>query len=284
MILIADSGSTKTDWVLCDMYAILKTFKTQGLNPYYVSQEEVKSVLENGIGNEAFFKDISEVYFYGAGCSAPQKKEIINSGIQALLKNARIEVSTDLMGAALALFGKGSGIAAILGTGSNICLFEGGMITQNPVSLGYIFGDEGSGSYMGKKLAEAFLRDKLPKEIEIAFNEYFHFSKADILNHIYKEKYPNRFLASFCYFIRDYQDNQYLTQLINSSFDDFIEHQASLIPDYNTRTWGVIGSIGFEFKNQLMASLNKYHIRVDKILLSPIDGLIDYHQKNKSES
>ncbi|NLF43380.1 MAG: N-acetylglucosamine kinase [Bacteroidales bacterium] len=281
MILIADSGSTKTDWVLCDGIAILKSFKTQGLNPYYVSQEEVTMVLENGIGNEAYLKDISEVYFYGAGCSAPQKKEIIFNGIQAILKKARIEVSTDLMGAALALFGNGSGIAAILGTGSNICLFEGGMITQNPVSLGYIFGDEGSGSYMGKKLTEAFLRDKLPKEIEIAFNEYFHFSKADILNHIYKEKYPNRFLASLCYFISDYQEHSYINQLINSSFDDFIEHQASLIPDYNTRMWGVIGSIGFEFKNQLLASLNKYHISIDKILLSPIEGLVDYHRGKK---
>jgi len=281
MILIADSGSTKTDWVICEGHAILKTFKTQGLNPYYVSQDEVTSVLENGIGKEAYLKDISEVYFFGAGCSAPQKKEIIFNGIQAILKNARIEVSTDLMGAALALFGKGSGIAAILGTGSNICLFEGGLIRQNPVSLGYIFGDEGSGSYMGKKLTEAFLRDKLPKEIEIAFNEYFHFSKTDILNHIYKEKYPNRFLASFCYFIRDYQDNPYLSELITSSFDAFVECQASLIPDYNTKTWGVIGSIGYEFKNQLLATLKKYHINIDKIYLSPIEGLIDYYRINR---
>ena len=201
MILVADSGSTKTNWGLVDNENNVVSFQTIGLNPFYVTKGIVKNELLLHFPSDINTNYIKNIYFYGAGCSSTERCNIIKSGIEYLFKKAKVYVAHDLIGAARALFGNEKGIVAILGTGSNAACFDGKKITKNISSLGYILGDEGSGAYLGKMFITDFLNNELPNNLYNKFINEYEITKENILDAIYSKPFPNRFLASFTRFL-----------------------------------------------------------------------------------
>ena len=277
MKLIADSGSTKTEWKLIENNQIINSFITIGLNPYFVKTQEIHAVVESEISHFVDKSRISECYFYGAGCLAEINKLIVKEALLKSFSNCIIEVETDIVGAARALFQRSKGIACILGTGSNSCLYDGEKIIENIPSLGYIFGDEGGGVHIGKKLISAFLRNELPNEITKKLQKEYQLSRESIMNFVYKEKFPNRYLAAFCTFISDNIDNSYLETIVKESFSEFVICQLSKYSDYQKMPIGFIGSIAFYFKEQLNEVLKESGLKLSKVMKSPMDGLIEYH-------
>ncbi|MCF8299306.1 MAG: hypothetical protein K9J13_17285 [Saprospiraceae bacterium] len=277
MKLIADSGSTKTEWKLIDKGQILNSFITIGMNPYFIKSDEIHTVVENMITPFIDKSQISGCYFYGSGCLAENNKLIVNEALSKSFGNAKIEVETDIVGAARALFQKSKGIACILGTGSNSCLYDGEKIIESVPSLGYIFGDEGGGVHIGKKLITAFLHNDLPNEISEKLISEFNLNRESILNSVYKEKYPNRYLASFSHFIKDNIDNYYIENIVKESFRDFLKFQISKYSDFQKTRISFIGSISYYFKEQLKYVLNESGLELFKVMKSPMDGLVEYH-------
>jgi len=200
MILIADSGATKTDWRLISGKKEICNVKTIGFNPYFIDTEDIINVLKDNLIPNLSEHIVQKIFFYGAGCSTPLKNDIIVKALQNLFKSAEINVEHDILGAARGLFGNSEGIACILGTGSNSCYYNGKTISESLPSFGFIYGDEGSGAQLGKYLVEAYMKHKLPEDLHTKFMEKYKFSLEDILTNTYKNPSPNRFLASFTTF------------------------------------------------------------------------------------
>src|SRR5665647_1869427 len=214
MILIADGGSTKTDWRLIKEGREYKQIQTSGFNPYLVGSDEIEEILWKELQPYIDNTSVSAVYYYGAGCSTPVKNMIVENAFEKIFPNARIHISHDLLAASHALCGDEEGIAAILGTGSNSCYYDGKDIKDGIFSLGYFFGDEGSGAYLGKQFLIAYLHNELPEEIDAKFREEYSLSNENILDGVYTKPAPSRFLASFSRFINENRDNPYIYNLI----------------------------------------------------------------------
>ena len=205
MIIIAESGSTKTDWRFLQEDNSIRQARTAGLNPYYRTGEEIRNIIQDELGNEFTSMSPKIIYFYGAGCNSESTKNSVISSLRAIWKSAEVIIAHDLLAAARSLCLDQPGIACILGTGSNSCFYNGTVIKENVPSLGYVLGDEGSGAFLGKQLLRAYARKELPDVIHDRFEKRFNYSTSDVLEHIYKQPQPNAFLASFSKFI--YQSN-----------------------------------------------------------------------------
>lgn len=283
MILIADSGSTKTDWRLIDASQQIHQYTTQGINPYLQGQKEITSIfqtellpqLKSGISSH-----ISEIHFYGAGCGSLQKKKMIASSLFIDFVSARIEVHTDMLGAARALCGSTPGIVAILGTGSNTCYYDGIHIVENHPSLGYILGDEGSGAHIGKTFIQAYLNKELPENIATRFYDRFQLDKEQILDNVYKQPMPNRFLASFCKFIFQNLKESYLIDLVATCFQQLFDKHI-LRYEHVTLKLNCVGSVAFYFSNILRAVAENKGVPIHNIIETPIAGLTLYHLKEE---
>lgn len=276
--LIADSGSTKTDWALVKDQEVVKQVKTIGLNPYLNTRDSITSALRNELlvnFSAGEVKDTLQIEFYGAGCSSDDQKQIIESCLHSYFPLAEIIVEHDLYGAARAVCGSNSGIAAILGTGSNSCYYDGERIVKNVISLGFILGDEGSGCYIGKQLVADFLNEEMPESLRKNLAEDLEVCKNQIFENVYKKPRPNKYLASFTKWIdRYYEESDYLHQLINNSFDDFFVKSILKYEEHKTHEINVVGSVGFTFKKELESVADKYDCKIGRILRSPIDGLV----------
>ncbi len=277
MILIADSGSTKTDWVVAEGHNVLKTFKTVGMNPYFVQTEEAKGILQEAFAGKFNKEDIRAVHFYGAGCSSAPKQQVIQDALQDIFPHITTEVDHDMLGAARALFGNSSGIACILGTGSNACVYDGRHITESLFSLGYMFGDEGSGAHLGKTYIADHLKEKAPQEIMHAFVDKYELSREMILTNIYKKSNPNRFLASFTHFLREHITHPYVYSLVQACFEAFFEEQLSRFSEYKKYRLGCIGSVAYHFREVFEKAAEKYGLQVTQMMASPMEGLVRYH-------
>ncbi|MES2590638.1 MAG: N-acetylglucosamine kinase [Bacteroidota bacterium] len=282
MILIADSGSTKTDWRLIEENNKTQQFSTQGFNPYFQDSDEIATVLKNELLpqlNPFFSVDTEkiQIFFYGAGCSAASKKEIIKAALIQLFPLAVIEVETDLLCAARALCGSNPGIAAILGTGSNTCYYDGKSIVENRASLGFILGDEGSGAHIGKTFIQAYLNQEMPKELADRFYERFKLNIDDILNSIYKKPLPNRFLASFSKFIYQNLKEQFVIDLVANCFEQFFDRHICKYEKYKELKLSCVGSVAFYYSNIFRAVALKKGVNIDTIIETPIAGLTLYH-------
>ncbi len=282
MILIADSGSTKTEWVVTEGHNVLQTFKTVGLNPYFVKTEEARGILQEAFAGQFNKKDIHAVYFYGAGCSSAPKQKVIHDALQDIFPRINTLVDHDMLAAARALFGNTPGVACILGTGSNACVYDGRHITESLFSLGYMFGDEGSGAHLGKSYISDHLKEKAPMEIMTAFVEKYELSREEILTHIYKKANPNRFLASFTHFLKEHLDHPYIFRLAEECFEAFFEEQVSRFFQYQKRKLGCIGSVAYHFREVFERAAGKYGMQAAKIVVSPMEGLVGYHASNPS--
>jgi N-acetylglucosamine kinase-like BadF-type ATPase len=278
MKLIADSGSTKTTWVLLDGEKVKSTLATGGLNPYFHSAESVEAVIRADLAPFLVTSHVGEVHFYGAGCSTTYNNNLISDTIRLFFRNADIFVYHDILGAARALFGDGSGIACILGTGCNSCYYDG-KETFSPVeSLGYLFGDEGAGSYLGKLFLGAYLKKTLPPDLRESFDNAYGYTLEDILNSLYNKPSPNRYLASFSLFLGPNREHPFVRQLLERSFTDFFNAHIRKYGSYNTADVGFIGSIAHTYREVLDKVAGREGVKIKKILSSPVEGLIDYHR------
>jgi N-acetylglucosamine kinase-like BadF-type ATPase len=277
MILIADSGSTKTTWTLLEDQRIVASVLTAGMNPYFITSETVEAILRADLVPNIPANFVREIHFYGAGCSTENNNNMLQDAMKLFFRKASVSVYHDILGAARSLLGKGKGIACILGTGCNACYYDGEEVFSKVPSLGYLYGDEGAGSNLGKTFMEKYLKDKLPDEIRIEFEQQYKLSLEDILNALYNRPFPNRFLASFSEFIAPRKDHPFFHDLVKKSFQSFIDEQVRKYPDHENLTISFVGSIAWYYRDilQEVAAENDLHVGI--ILKSPMEGLIRFH-------
>jgi N-acetylglucosamine kinase-like BadF-type ATPase len=286
MILIADSGSTKTDWHLSDSNYHTYKFKTIGFNPFFQDSEmivnELKTHLKPCIDvlNLTASKTL-QVHFYGAGCSSDEKRNIVKRALLQIFPKAEIFVEHDLLAAARALCGRKEGIAAIMGTGSNSCYYDGQKIISNVSSLGYILGDEGSGAYIGKHFIQDYLNRDVPSKIAENFLDVYKLKDEDILDAVYKFSMPSRFLASFSKFINQHRNEEYFINLMEYNFDQFFIKHICKYSNYKTTSLSCVGSIAYHYSDVLIRVAERREIKIDKIIESPIADLTSFHLPSK---
>ena len=277
MILLADSGSTKTDWCLVDQKNSVTKVRTAGINPFFQSSEEIANELATHLVPHLPTTHLDSVYFYGAGCTK-EKSPIV---AEALKKQFEItgacEVATDMLAAARGLCGHQPGIACIMGTGSNSCAYDGKDITKNVSPLGFILGDEGSGAVLGKTLVGDVLKNQLPKDIVEAFHVEYGLSNADIIDHVYRQKFPNRFLASFVPFLAKHIENKAIFDLVKENFRRFLIRNVKQYQGWEHLPIGFVGSIAYYFQQPLKEALEAEHMTIGKTIQAPMEGLIAYH-------
>lgn len=270
MLLIADAGGTKTDWVVCQSGVEIYKTCTSGINPAVMDYDSIKDVIETelvvSIGR--YVSDIIRIEFYGAGCTKEYAK-IVERVLGEYFCNSELIVDSDIVGAAKALCGDSLGIAAILGTGSNSCLFDGKEIVQQTPALGYILGDEGGGAVLGRLVLNALLKGRLPKEIVDAFNEEYKLSMVDIIECVYRRPMANKFLASFSTFISKHLDCIEIENLVVENFRSFFRNN---IKPYNHPELPVncVGSIAFYYEKQLRKAAELEGFMVGRILRTPL--------------
>jgi N-acetylglucosamine kinase-like BadF-type ATPase len=275
MILIADSGSTKTDWRLIDGSKVT-SYTTIGFNPYHISSDAIIETL-NKSELSLVRSSIKQLFFYGAGCSSDAKKKIIKEPLSVFFTDARVEVEHDMLGAARATCGKNEGMVGILGTGSNSCMYDGSNIIESIPALGYVLGDYGSGVDIGKAFLRMLLLGDLPKAIELDFNQKYNLSIDDILNAVYKEALPNRFLASFSEFVYQHLSNNEMKELVEACFKSFFDTNISKYTNYQIKKLHLIGSVAYAYKGLIENVAINYSITLGKIIKKPIDELVIYH-------
>ncbi len=279
-LLIADSGSTKTDWRFIDANHGILAFRSEGYNPWIVEAGQIEESLRREVLVQLGNQKPDEIYFYGAGCGTPEKKKVLADVLATVFGSEaplHIEVDTDLLGAARSLCGPEAGIAAILGTGSNSCSFDGKNILENRPSLGYALGDEGSGAALGKELLRKFLYEDLEIRLKENFMKRFNLDRAQILDHVYKQPLPNRYLASFSKFVFQNIEHPQCTEMVIENFREFFLHHVLRYPDAKQLPLHVTGSVGFYFSNLLRRVAEEQGVRLGRVTETPIAGLLNYH-------
>lgn len=283
MLVIADSGSTKCDWRIV---AEDKTFidcATMGINPYFHNEDVIENEL---LGSEELMRvahKVKALFFYGAGCSSTELKRTAEQGLTRIFPNAEIYVDHDLVGAAFAVYEDDPCISCILGTGSNSCHFDGDIVREEVPALAYILGDEGSGSYFGKKLISDFLYKRLPQNINDALVDKFGLTKDIVVDRVYMKPHANVYLASFMKFITGFKSEPYVQDMILEGIGKFLDIHVTCYRDFETVNTHFIGSVAYYHEDILRQAAEMRNINVGKIIKKPIDGLYDYHIKNYFE-
>jgi len=277
MIIIADAGSTKTDWSLIDDTNRVVSFQTQGFNPYFNNTETIISGLKKDFPDDIDYSLINHVYYYGAGCSTEKNCDIIYQVLNNIFSNSVLFVSDDLLGAARSLFGNQEGIACILGTGSNSGYYDGKNIIKRLPSFGYLFGDEGSGAHLGKMLIQDYLSEGIPELVKELFDKKYNYSLGDILEGVYKNSYPNRFLASFTSFLSENISIPYIEQLVKTSFSEFFEKNLKKYSSFDTPELACVGSVAYYFRKFFQEIAEANNVNVIRFSKTPVRGLIRYH-------
>lgn len=277
MILVADSGSTKTDWRLIISENEIHQFQCIGLNPNFHKKETVLSAIQQTFQDDKLNREIKEVYFYGAGCSTNLAQQFIQAQLQVVFKQANIQVAHDLLAAARASCGHQKGLAAILGTGSNCCLFDGSEVVASFPSGGYSIGDEGGGVHIGKRILKAYIEEYMPLELRERFDFRYQLSLDDILESLYKKPNPNRFMASFSQFAYQHKEDPFITKELLQVFDDFFEHKVLRFDEAKTVPLNMVGSIAFYYNEYIRTVAELKGVSIGTVLEKPIAGLSLYH-------
>ncbi len=279
MILIADSGSTQTDWSVVKDGKPIKQIQTKGINPYFQTEEEISNEIKSSLISQLDTKDFVAVYFYGAGCTF-DKIEIVKRAIEKNIHVRKdVEVNSDMLAAARGLCGYESGIACIMGTGSNSCYYDGRNIVENVSPLGFILGDEGSGAVLGKLLVSSLLKNQLTSGLKEKFLEQFNLTVADIIDRVYRKPFPNRFLATFAPFISENLDDPTIHSLVVDSFKSFLKRNVMQYKNHDKLPIHFVGSVAFHFQDLLKEALHEMNVKLGTIIQSPMEGLIEYHSK-----
>lgn len=275
MKLIADSGSTKTAWAVVENPN--NVIKTDGINPIFMDSAQIENTLRTQLlPNIA--ETITEVYFYGAGCANEEKINIVRTAIQSVFGDIKVEIASDLLGAARGLCGHQSGIACILGTGSNSCLYENGKISWNVPALGFILGDEGSGAVLGKLLMGNIFKNQLPEAVKEDFTKTYGYNMMDVIEKVYRQPLPNRFLASFGPFIAKHKEVPEMKEMITTALESFIIRNVKQYP-YTTMPVSFTGSIAYYFSDILQDLATRHGLTIGKIEKDPLRGLVEFHTK-----
>jgi glucosamine kinase len=278
IILIADSGSTKAEWCLLDGKK-RKTIYTQGISPYFLSTDQIQQLLEAELKKKMSNVEPDEIYYYGTGVNNPENAKSIKLALKKTFIKATISINNDLLGAAKALCGNEKGVACILGTGSNSCYYNGKKIIKNSPGLGFILGDEGSGAYMGKKVVQYYLYNTFDPDLMDRFNAKYNTNKVEILDAVYKNALPNRYLASFVPFLIENRGHFMIENIIEDAFNDFFFNHIYKYRESWTLPIHFIGSVAFGFKDVLKEMCNSYELQLGRVLKNPMDGLVKFHRE-----
>lgn len=282
MILIADCGSTKIDWCLLNGKKVEKQVFTMGMNAVMLTEEEMRGRIGAELMPELsdYAAEIKEVYFYGAGCISTEVCSNVACAIKANLPEAdKIEVYTDLLAAARALCGHEPGIACIMGTGSNSCLYDGTGISANVSPLGFILGDEGSGAVLGKLFLGDVLKNQLPATVRAEFLEEYSLDLLTIIRRVYREPQPNRFLASVTPFISKHIDVKEIHDMVLGTFTAFFKRNIMQYTGYEAHKVNFVGSIAYYFRDVLEEAARNTGCTIGKVIKSPMEGLLSYHSE-----
>ena len=284
MILIAESGSTKTDWVLVNDSKEITMFKTMGFNPFFHSSE---FIAEEILNNKEFYKaskNVDKLYFYGAGCSSVEMNNIVKLGLNKIYPNSAVIVDHDLLACALSTYQGEPSISCILGTGSNSCYFDGKVLREEVPAIAYVLGDEGSGSFYGKKLLRDYLYNQLPESISKDFESQFGNAKADIFENVYMKPHANVYLASFMKFINRHYHHEYVVNMIQHGMNEFMKIHVCCYPEHKSVKTHFIGSISKIFERELIQAAKNNGVILGEIIQKPVDNLVNYHLNHIKES
>ncbi len=282
MILIADSGSTKADWrFITNEGQTLKDFSTMGFNPYFHSSDLVETKMNESACAMEIAAEVQHVFFYGAGCSSAALNEIIHIGLSRIFTNANVYVGHDLNACAYATYFGEPEISCILGTGSNSCYFDGEEVYEEIPSLAYILGDEGSGSYFGKKLLQDYFYKLLPAEISDAFEEEFKLTDKELVRRVYNEPNANVYLASFMKFIASFKNHEHVRGWMVDGFRHFVKIHVKCFKNWSDVKVHFIGSVAFHFQEYLQDACEAEGVQLGTVIQKPIDNLVRYHLEYK---
>ncbi|MFH5883076.1 hypothetical protein ACG2F4_02100 [Halalkalibaculum sp. DA3122] len=277
-IIIADSGATKTEWCVWED-GESDIIATEGLNPYYHTTDSIRNVLREEVITQIDAEEGEKIFFYGAGCDSEDKKQVVLEALQPFFEGAEVEVYHDLLGAARACFLDKPGIACILGTGSNSCLYDGEKIVEHIPSLAFILGDEGSAGYFGKKIINSYFRFELPPELEKAFEENYNTSLEYITKGVYDGAQKSRFIASYGAFLGEHSDHPFIQEMLREGFENFITRilmNYTNAQDYEVR---FIGSVGHAYKGMLTEILESHGMKAGGFIQKPMQRLMEYHTR-----
>ena len=276
MILVADSGSSKADWTITVSENERVEFSTKGLNPFFVNEKEICKLLSGYDEVQKYNSKIREVHFFGAGCSSPDKREIVSNGLSKVFSKAFINVEDDVLGAVYATCGTRKGFTCVLGTGSNIAFFDGEQAHYGKHGIGFVLGDEGSGTYFGKKIITAYLYGLMPADLKKAFEAIYEIDKESIIANVYQKPSPNIYLASFSRFMYKHRDNALIQSILFQGFEEFARIHILRQSNYQAYPCHFVGSISYFFQDILTEVCKKYKIKLGKVIASPINALTEY--------
>lgn len=284
MIIVADSGSSKTDWLIESPDSEPEEFGTAGLNPYFLNEKEIIKIVQTQ-GSEFVKKaaQVTEIYFFGAGCSSPDRREIVSNALSHIFPKAFVSVDSDLLGSAYATCGHAKGFCCVLGTGSNISFFDGENIFEGKHGLGYVLGDEGSGSWLGKVLITDYLYGNMPPEIAEQFQKTYKVDKETVINHVYQKAAPNSYLASFARFLSATRKTDYAQEVLKNGLLAFINDCIKTYPDHGEYNCHFVGSIAYHFADELRVLCEENGVHVGKIIKKPIYDLLAFIKARNEE-
>jgi len=276
MILIADSGSTKTDWCVSERGKQLQRITTQGINPYFQTEGEIEEEIRSALLPKLQTGTFDALYFYGAGC-LPEKIPMMQSVLGKCLKVKNVDVSSDMLAAARSLCERNPGIVCILGTGSNSCYYDGEKIVSNISPLGFILGDEGSGAVLGKLLVGDLLKNQLPEGLKEKFLREFDLTPDTIIERVYRQPFPNRFLASLSPFLKRNIETPEIRALVLNAFRTFLDRNVKQY-DYQQYKVHFVGSVAYHYKEILEEAVLESGMQLGAIMQQPMEGLVEYHE------
>lgn len=275
MILVADSGSSKTDWMGYSPEETI-SFSTQGINPYFLNAHDIFKLFSKKKEIAAYADKVKEIYFFGAGCSSPDKVEVISNGISSFFTQAYVSVEHDLIGSAYATCGDQKGLTCILGTGSNISYYDGKNVHSGSHGLGYVLGDEGSGTFFGRKLITSYLYGNMPAELSVQFAQNYQIDKETVVTNLYQKSSPNTYLASISRFMAEHTDHPFILNILREGFQEFVDTNIKDYANYKSLDCHFVGSIAFYYRDVLREVCLNNQVKVGKIYQKPIEGIYNY--------
>lgn len=279
-LLLAESGSTKTDWCLLRPGTRMQRFRTSGINPYLQNGDAIQQTLLQEMNWKPDRHQADSIVFYGAGTGSEENQHLVQDALRSFFGIRKVGVQTDLMAAAHALCGHEKGVVCILGTGSNSCYYDGKKVSEKQASLGFIAGDEGSGSYMGKRILQYYAYHTFDSELRAAFEMKFGTDLNSMLHSIYREPFPNRYLAGFVSILRDNRGHFMVENIIEDSLNEFFRHHILKYRQSWKQPIHFSGSIAFGFKDVITSLCHQYELELGKIVQSPLEGLIKYYKQD----
>lgn len=276
MILVADSGSSRSDWMLHLPDSKPLRFRTKGLNPFFVNEKEIASVLGQVQEIIPYINEINELYFFGAGCTTPDRRELVSNALTEIFPNSFISVESDLQGSAYATFGGAKGLICNIGTGSDSSYYNGESLEQGLYGIGYVLGDEGSGAWFGKQLITAYLYEQMPRDLMRIFKEAHPITKDIIIKNVYQKDRPNAYLASFAEFMAENRAHPYIDNLLRNGFDEFVRTNVMTYPNFWEYECNFVGGIAYHFDLHLREVCNLHGVRIGKILKNPIEEIFHF--------